>query len=411
MKRPLGLRVLVAGAVGQRPGRGGHASLFLQYLMGLRRLGCEVVFVDRLEADMCVGDDAKPCAPDHSVNARYVAHVMAGAGLGGSYAVVLEGGRRTLGMGRDELVAWARRADLLIDVNGYLQVPELLDAPGRRVYLDIDPGFPQMWTAAGRFDGLGRHDAYATFGTDIGTPSCLVPTGGIRWIPTRPPVVLSSWPPCKATAVRRVTSVCTWRGPYDPVEYAGEWYGLRAHLMRGLATLPRTDAAAASGAEFELALDIDAADHGDRALLCAGGWRLVDPVGVAGTPASYRSYIQGSAAELLVPKDIYVRARTGWFSDRSACYLASARPVLALDPGLPPRSGVPDSATSRPRAHAVPTGKGLLSFPDLAGAADAIDDVFSNYGLHADAARSLAEEYFDSDRVLADLLDAAGAIR
>ena len=404
------LRVLVAGALAQRPGHGGHAWLFLQYLIGLRQLGCDVVFVDRLEADMCVADDGRPCAPEDSVNARYVAEVMRAAGLGEHFAVLVEGGCRTLGMDRDQLVGWARRADLLIDVMGYLQVPELLESPACRLYLDIDPGFPQMWAAAGLYEGLGRHDRYATFGTRIGTAECPVPTGGLSWIPTRPPVVLACWPPCRPASARRVTSVCTWRGPYDPIEYDGQRFGLRAHLMRGLATLPRTAAACASGAEFELGLKIEPADAVDRDLLAAGGWRLVDPAAVASSPHSYRAYIQGSTAELLVPKDLYVRARTGWFSDRSACYLASARPVLAFDPSRRWRPEAPDAWSDPGDQHAVPVGKGLLGFADLAGAADAIDELFGNYMLHADAARALAEDHFDSKRVLGGLLEAVGGI-
>lgn len=385
------MKVVVSGALGQRPGRGGHAWVLLQYLLGLRRLGCEVVFVDRLEPEMCVDALGRRCRPEASVNAAWVAGVLSGAGLGDAWGILVEDGRRTLGIERGELLSRARGADLLVDVMGYLEVAALLEAPATRLFLDIDPGFPQLWARQGLHDAFGRHDLYATFGVHIGDPSCPVPTCGIDWIPTRPPVVLEQWPVTAAPARPRVTSVCSWRGPFAPVVHDGVRYGLRAHTMRALAGLP-VAARRASGAEFELALDIDEGDGADARLLRAGGWALVDPTAVAGSPDSYRRYLQSSSVELLVPKELYLRARTGWFSDRSACYLASGRPVVMLDPW--PMD-----------APALPVGKGLLGFTDLTGAADAITEVLGDYEAHRAAARALAEEHFDSDAVLARLLD------
>lgn len=391
------MKVLVSGALGQRPRRGGHAWVLLHYLLGLRRLGCDVRFVDRLEPDMCVDGRGAPCPAEESANLAWVARVLGKAELGDAWAVLVDGGTRTVGIGRAELLAWARGAELLVDVMGYLHDEELMAAPDRRLFLDIDPGFPQLWAHQGLHDAFGHHDVYATYGANIGDSSCNVPTCGIDWVPTRPPVVLEHWPVLPAPVRPRVTSVGSWRGPFAPVVHEGRRLGLRAHSMRALAGLP---AAARRGpdAEFELALDIDRDDAGDVRLLAGGGWRLVDPQTVAGTPVAYRRYVQGSSAELLVPKELYLRARTGWCSDRSACYLATGRPVLALDP-WPAGSG---------RLPAMAVGKGLVPFADLTGAAEAVAEVFSDYEPHRAAARALAEEHFDSDRVLARLLDDAG---
>lgn len=388
----------MCGALGQRPRRGGHAWVLLQYLLGLRRLGCDVRFVDRLEPDMCVDGGGAPCPAEQSVNLAWVARVLSEAGLGDAWAVLVDGGGRSLGIDRADLVAWARGAELLVDVMGYLHDEELLGAVGRRLFLDIDPGFPQLWAWQGLHDAFGRHDVYATYGANIGDPTCHVPTCDLEWVATRPPVVLEHWPVLPAPVRPRVTSVGSWRGPFAPVVHEGRRYGLRAHSMRALAGLPaaaRRDAPA----EFELALDIDREDAADMRLLTGGGWRLVDPQAVAGTPAGYRGYVQGSSCELLVPKELYLRARTGWCSDRSACYLASGRPVLALDP-WPAGSG---------RLPAIPTGKGLVPFADLTGAAEAVAEVYADYEAHRVAARVLAEEHFDSDRVLGRLLDEAGS--
>ena len=151
-------------------------------------------------------------------------------------------------------------------------------------------------------------------------------------------------------------------------------------------------AAAPTGQEFELALDIDPADEEDRRALEENGWRLVDPRAVAGDPSSYRRYIQGSMAEICVAKNMYVETKSGWFSDRSICYLASGKPVLHQDTGL---------------KHLYPTGEGLIVFSTLDEAAAGVGDS-GEYDRHSKAAREIAEEYFDSDKVLTRLLENLG---
>jgi hypothetical protein len=143
----------------------------------------------------------------------------------------------------------------------------------------------------------------------------------------------------------------------------------------------------------ELALDIDPGDRADAARLVQHGWNLVDPAEVAADPVSYRCYIGESAGEIMVPKNIYARTGSGWFSDRSACYLAKGRPVVAGDTGL---------------RDLYPVDAGLLPFDTTDEAVDHLDRLSNDYVHQADAARAVAEEYFDSDRVLADLLTGAG---
>jgi hypothetical protein len=290
-------------------------------------------------------------------------------------------------MDRHQLIAKVRGADLLIDVMGYLQCDEVSERVRRTLFLDIDPGFTQMWCDLGLHNPFGHHDVYATVGENIGRPGCHLPTCDIDWIVTRPPVVLALWP-VRLTVDRRLTSVCTWRGPYDPVQYGDTRYGLRAHGLRRLAQLPHRVAG-----HLELALDIDADDAVDRRTLLDNGWHLVDPIDVAGDPMTYRRYIQESAGELMVAKDMYVRSRSGWFSDRSACYLATGKPVVAEDTGL-------DAL--------YPIGKGLVTYSDLDGAADSIACLWEDYSAHVEAARALAETAFDSDRVLVELIGRAG---
>lgn len=385
--------IVVAGSIAQRPRNGGHTWVFLQYVLGLRRLGWDVLFLDRLEPDMCVDGSGRRCPPAGSVNVRYFVDVMERFGLAGACSLLLteSDGRGTSGtlwgLGRRQVASRVREAELLLNVMGYLDDPEIRDAARRRVFLDIDPGFGQMWQQLGLADVFADHDDFVTIGCNIGEPDCAIPDCGLPWITTSQPVVLEHWPVATA-GDGAFTSVATWRGPFAPIEYRGTTYGLRAHEFRKFAELPRL-----SGSPFEIALAIDAADRSDLSLLADNDWTLVEPLEAAGDPASYRRFISRSSAEFMVAKDMYVRSNSGWFSDRSICYLASGRPVIAQDTGL---------------AGNVPTGEGLLEFRTVDEALEAVNEVAGDWRRHSRAARRIAEECFDSDRVLGSLLGRLG---
>jgi len=276
---------------------------------------------------------------------------------------------------------------LLLNINGYLRDEEVLTAAPRRVFLDIDPGFGQMWRAQGLSDMFTGHDDYVTIGERIAAPDCTVPSGGIAWRTTRPPVVLDQWP-VRPTDGGPFTCVGSWRGPFGSIEHDGIAYGLRAHEFRRLADLPKR-----GSGRFVAALDIDPADAADAEALRRGGWELVEPRTVAGDPHAYRRFIQRSAAEIMVAKGMYVHSRSGWFSDRSVCYLASGKPVLAQDTGL---------------ADLYPTGEGLVTYSTPEEARAGAERLLADYPRHARAARQLAQEYFDSTTVLRALLDDLG---
>jgi hypothetical protein len=383
--------VLVAGALAQRPTIGGHAWVFLNWLLGLRAAGFDVCFLDRTEPGMFVDPD---CPPERSQEWGWLSAAMTAAGFGGDVALLHDRGRICIGLSRHEVLQRARRAVVLLNFMGYLDDADILAAVGRRVFVDIDPGFPQLWRAQGLHDAFAGHDAVATVGLSLGRTGCRIPAGGPRHVTTLPPVALDQWPNVPLRAADhpvRVTSVCTWRGPFGPIQHCGERYGLRVHELRRFAAVPRDVASA----QFELALDIDPADDSDADLLRANGWRLVDPRVVAGDTASYRQYLQGSSMELMVAKEMYVRSRSGWFSDRSACYLASGRPVVAQDTGF---------------GDHLPTGEGLLRFDTPIEAAGAVAEVAGNLHRHAKAARDLAVDLFDATKVLPALFARLGVI-
>ena len=336
---------------------------------------------------MCVDVSGSPAPFRSSANLLYLAEVMERFGLGDRWSLLYDGGREAAGVARAEVVERTRRSALLLNVMGYLEDEEVLAAAPLRVFLDIDPGFGQMWTELGLARPFDGHDRHVTVGTRIGGDGCAIPTCGLDWITTLPPVELSEWP-ASAGEGERFTSVASWRGPFGPISYEGRTYGLRVHELRRFAELPRH-----TRASFELALDIDDADAADRRRLEEAGWTLTDPRAAAGDPSRYRGYVQGSSAELMVAKNLYVDTRSGWFSDRSACYLASGRPVLAQDTGI---------------GDLLPSGEGLVAFSTLDEAAAGTEEIVGAYGRHGRAARELAEEYLAASRVLPRLLDALG---
>jgi hypothetical protein len=380
--------IVLAGSVAQKPHQGGHTWVFLQYLLGFRQLGWDVLLLDRLEPEMCVDASGAPCPLEESANLRYLCDVMEAFALGDAFSVACDGGERFVGLSRQEVLARVRSAATLINVMGFFNDPEILGAARHRVFLDIDPGFGQMWRELGWHDPYHGYDCYVTVGENVGRPCCLVPTCGIAWIATRQPIVLDQWLPSDPTPEGSFTSIGTWRGPYGPIEYDGRTYRLRAHEFRRFMTLPSL-----TGESFEVALNIHAAETSDLALLSKNGWRLVDPTKLAHKPEAYRVYIAASKAEFMVAKNMYVQSNSGWFSDRSICYLASGKPVLAQDTGL---------------GSLYPLGRGLLTFSTLEEAHAGVEEIASSYESHCRAARDIAEEYFDSAKVLTRLLQNVG---
>lgn len=371
------LRILLSGMVAGDPHQGGATWAVLQYALGFRKLGHDVMLVEPVTADAV------------AAAAPYFRAVAGEFELEKSAALLVDGSHRTVGVPYEELRRSAAAADILVNVSGMLRDPDLAGAPPVRLYLDLDPAFNQLWHDAEGIDvGLGGHTHYATVGQSLGRADCRVPTCGVDWLQTLPPVVLERWPVADRVEHDAFTTVANWRA-YGSIEVAGVRYGQKAHSLRPLYPLPGL-----SGETFVLGLAISAEERHDLAALRKHGWRLIASEAAAGTPARYQRFVRGSRAELGLAKEGYVASRCGWFSDRSACYLASGRPVLAQETGLD---------------GAVPVGAGLLTFGSLDEALDRIHELRRDYAPHAAAARALAEEYLDSDRVLTRLVDLVGA--
>ena len=379
------LTLLCSGMIAADPAQGGATWAVLQYLLGFRQLGHDVYFVEPVARGKL-----RPagCELARSGAARRFQRVVAEFQLADSAALLLEGSTETVGLSHAALQRVAARADVLFNISGMLTDASLLDPIQRRVYLDLDPGFNQAWHSGGGIDmRFDAHTHFATVGLAMGRPECRIPTCGREWFTTCPPVVLREWPVVRRQTRNAFTTVANWRS-YGSVHHEGLFLGQKAHALRPLIDLPRK-----TRSRFELALAIHPTEP-DLTALHDNGWRLVDPRRAAGTPAKYRQFVSGSRAEIGIAKSGYIVARSGWFSDRSACYLAAGRPVLAQDTGF---------------GAVLPTGEGLLRFSSDVEALAGLDAIETDYTRHREAARALAEQHFDSDRVLTRLLDRVGA--
>ena len=379
-------RAIVAGALANKCGNGGEAWVRLSWIRGLQKLGFDVFFIEQIDSHNCVDGAGKSTPFEKSANLEYFRRVTGDFDLAGRAALVCDGGKEVFGLSRQQLMDVADSAALLINISGHLEAPFLMDRICYKAYIDIDPGYTQIWHELG-YDGarLAGHDAYFTIGENIGRACCGIPTAGIDWRVVRQPIVLEDWPPVASTDSDRFTTVAGWRGGYGALDYNGTKLGLKAHEFRKVLALPLR-----SSARFEIALQIDRADAADRLALEQHGWQLVSPRGASATPGDFRRYVQHSSAEFSVAQGIYVATASGWFSDRSARYLASGKPVLLQDTGL---------------AQHYPVGKGLVLFRDLEEAITGSEQIRSNYEEHCRAARQLAEDYFDSDKVVGALLE------
>jgi hypothetical protein len=381
--------VVVSGAIANKLLNGGEAWVRLSWILGLRRLGLDVWFVEQMDPATAVDSAGAPASFADSANRRYFEDVVERFGLGGRASLLFDGGREASGVPLQDLLPVAEEAALLVNISGHLDLEPLTSRLRRKAYVDLDPGFTQFWHVQGiggsRLEG---HDAYFSVGENVGRPGCEIPTCGLEWSPVRPPVVLDEWPVADDGDHDRFTTVGAWRGAFGPVQHDGRTYSLKVHEFRKVIELPRR-----APQHFEIALLIHPGDDRDREALEANGWAIVDPRTAVPGPLEFREYVQRSGGEFSVAQGIYVETNSAWFSDRTVRYLASGRPVLVQDTGF--------------SAH-LPTGEGLLAFTDLEGAAAGAERIAADYASHREAARALAESHFDSDVVLPRFLAQAG---
>jgi hypothetical protein len=383
-------RIVLAGYLVRNP-LGGYAWQAAHYLLGLRALGHDAWFYED------TGHYAPAYNPVTNEFGEVYDHGVAAAGeffrrlgLGDRWVFVDTTRGVEHGPGAGRAAKLLREADLLVNLAGVNRIPPDRRAGRPAVYVDIDPAYTQIRAAEG--DALLRtildeHAHLFTLGENIGTSRSPLPTAGYTWHPTRQPVALDLWtgagPPGTA-----YTTVGKWDSRGRDVTFAGETF----HWRKRTEWLRCLDLPALTGATFEVAMDVDGVP-GDVELLRAHGWRIVHPLTVSVDPWRYRAYLRGSRGEFTVAKDVNVRLRSGWFSDRAACYLAAGRPCVEQDTAF---------------ADHLPLGPGLHAFRTVDEAAAAIREIEADWSRASAHALGVAREYLAADRVLRDLLAAAG---
>ncbi|MGH7111136.1 MAG: hypothetical protein ACREFK_12010 [Stellaceae bacterium] len=380
-------RIVLLHFVAQMP-LAGIAWQAMHYLLALEKLGYEAWYVEDHGANP-YDPSANSVTMDCRDNVAHLRRVMERYGFGErwSYWDAINDVRH--GLPQMRVRALFAEADGILNLCGATRLrAEHLACPVR-IMIDTDPVYEQIKYAAGDPAArayLDAHTHFFTYGENLGAPDCPIPLAGLPWRPTRPPVDPALWPePVGMPAA--FTTVATWENKGKNIAFAGETYQWSKHVnfLRFL-DLPRHRPQTG----FRLALLPP--DKAVRAQLCAAGWEIVDPRPISAEMESYRQFIAHSRGEFTVAKDIYVRPRSGWFSDRSVCYLAAGRPVVTMRTGF---------------SSFCPVGQGLFDYESLDEALAAIDAIAADYPRHSRAARDLAHEYFAADRVVAALLAAA----
>jgi len=388
--RPARGKVIVSGILFWYP-LAGVTFQFLHYLIGLRRLGYDPYYLEdsgRWIYDPRLND----LSPDATGNIEAVLPALKAHGFGdrwgfrGNYP-----GGKCYGMSGTQILQLYKEADAFLNVTGAQEIREEHLACKRRIYVESDPFASQVKVAKGdqgMIKTLAAHDTLFTFGENVGASDCDVPVEGLHWLPTRQPVALDLWdnshPPQADVPFNTIT---TWHNKGKDIVWRGDtWYWTKDREFGKFLDLPRRRPSVA----FELAATVD--EHVQRRLR-DHGWRQVGSLEMSRDSGVYRNYIQQSRGEFTVARDQYVRPKTGWFSDRTACYLAAGRPVITQETGF---------------SKFLPVGKGLFGFKTMDDILQALDAIESDYAGNCRAAREIAAEFFGAEKVVGSLMQRAG---
>jgi Glycosyl transferases group 1 len=376
------LRIVVLGYIVRGP-LGGLVWHHLQYVLGLQLLGHDVLFVeDSDDYPACYHPLLYQMTADPAYGLAFIRDAFEPCGLSGHWAYYDAHTQVWHGKPAEDTLAFLKTADCLLNLSGVNPLRAWFDPIPRRAFVDTDPVFTQIrhLTEPDAHSLAATHHTFFTFGENRGRPGCSMPEDGFPWQPTRQPVVLDLWSADEGNADAPWTTVMQWDS-YRVRTYEGREFGMKSASFdpyRPLPTLvPET---------FELALG---SENAPRAQLRAAGWRLCDPQSVAGTPGGYREYLRRSKGEWSVAKHGYVSSNCGWFSERSAAYLACGRPAIVQDTGF---------------SRFFETGRGLFAFSTPEEAVEALGEASGDYARHCAAARETARRYFNASEVLTALL-------
>jgi hypothetical protein len=400
------LRIIVTGLIAQHYTLGGVTWDYIQYLIGLKNLGHDVWYVEDSGEwpynfdGGATGNDWLP--EDCMGNITYLEKVCDFAGLSGKWAYYFPTKSEWYGLSDQKRKNLLETADLLINISGSIDRTSNYSQIDKRIYIDSDPGFTQIKLKSEDVEFTRRvldHNIHFSFGENLGNE---LQIEGLQWYPTRTPIVLSCWNHLKANG-HKYTTVMNWKS-YKSLKFRGKEYGQKDIELVKFLELPRLR----KDLNFEVALSKTVhkrswasniqnqiepgAFESPKDMLEKFGWSVVDPHVTCFDLFTYRDYVENSRAEWSIAKGGYVVTKSGWFSCRSACYLAAGKPVIVQNTGF---EGI------------IPTGKGVHIFNTMAEIIDAVDQVETNYDQECTAAREIAEEYFSADKVLSNLIDVA----
>ena len=385
------LRIIVIGSLIREP-TGGHAWANLSYVHGLAELGHDVYYIeDSDDYPACYDPKISAASTDPTYGLRFAANALSRLGLGDRWAYYDAHAGEWKGERARDARAICKSADLILSYSGMWNNPlrEWFETVPRRATIDGDPGFTQVRNLAepafrGRCE---TYTAFFTIGANIGKPGCTIPADGFPWEVTRLPVSLGAWPYAPGPRNGRYTTVIQWETFPGPIQYGGLMLANKSESFRPFSELPRQ-----LGPIFDIA--VRSRWTSPDAMLRQAGWGIADIDGISRDPWTYQAFIQASKGEFSIAKAGYVETRSGWFSERSAAYLASGRPVLHQDTGF---------------SDWLPCGKGVFAFRSPEEVIDAVSRVDADYDAHCRAARKLAEEFFAAACVLPPLIEAAMA--
>lgn len=402
------LRLVIMGILGRTP-LAGVSWQVLHYLEGFRRLGYDIYYIEdtggwaynpRRTKEENESEHAYAVNCQYAVS--YVAKLMSSYGLQDRWAYRSRVDGQIFGLSETQVSRLFETADALVNLTGSTWLMEEHTRVPIRIYLETDPVIRQIEVIQGArktIDLLAAHTHHFSYGENLGAPDCGVPATRFNYLPTRQPIVLDWWRTDRRFSSgingrpnipARFATIAKWRQPGKDIEWNGQTYSWSKHIeFLKFIDLPRR-----TQREFELALAWE--DEKDEEVipqLTSFGWNVVDAISLSLDIVPYRDYILGSRGEFTVAKDQNIRLRSGWFSDRSACYLSAGKPVVTQDTAF---------------GNILPTGRGLFAFRNMEDILSAIDTIESNYEGHCRAAREIAEDYFAAEKVLGSVMERVG---
>jgi hypothetical protein len=384
--------LVVLGMMGRCP-FGGQTWLYINWLRGLHKLGHRIFYVED-DLDWPYDPRVNTCHTDPSYTVEYVAGVMKRIGLDGcwAYRPRYRSADECYGMTVAQLLDLYRGCDALLNICGAAAMgwnPDQQQAK-RRVLVETDPVGAELEMATGNegtFEVYNAHDTFVTYGENYGAPDCGVPMGKIQFHKTRQPIDIDLWPYAFDASCRKYTTSGNWKQKGRDLEYNGQlYYWSKHHEFLKFIDLPRRR----PGVEFELCMNINENDEADRQLLLEHGWHLDSPFQMSLDPWGYQNYFKTARAEYTCAKDQNVRLRSGWFSERDLCFLSSGKPVIAQETGF---------------SKFIPCGTGLFGFHTMDDILAAVDTIESDYEKACRAAREIAVEHFECERVCRKFMD------